>query len=62
MGWVGMGCLFLVTFAANLPLGNTQQQYSSLGRGRIIVSVSTMPESHVGRRRVGGPGLQGDTP
>ena len=35
---------------------------SPLGRGRIIVSLSTIPESHIGRRRVRGPGLQGDTP
>jgi hypothetical protein len=33
MGWVGMGCLFLVTFAANLPLCNTQLLYSPLGEG-----------------------------
>ena len=36
MGWVGMGRLFLVKFAANLPLGNTQQLYSPLGSGGII--------------------------
>ena len=70
MGWVGMGRLFLVTFAANLPLGNTQQGYSPSGihlrrsyggqGGGIAVSLTTIPTRQGGRRRVRGPGLQGD--
>jgi hypothetical protein len=33
MGFVGIGCLFLVKFAENLPLCNPQPQYSPPGEG-----------------------------
>ena len=33
MGWLGMGRLFLVTFAANLALCHTQQQDAPPGEG-----------------------------
>ena len=50
MGWVGMGWGFLVTFAANLPLGNTQQLYSPLGRGRMAVRLTPIPTDSADRR------------
>ena len=51
MGWVGMGCLFLVTFAANLPLCNTQQLYSPSGRGRMAAQSHHKTDAETRRLR-----------
>ena len=51
MGWVGMGRLFLVTFAANLPLCNTQQLYSPSGRGRMAAQSHHKTDAETRRLR-----------